>query len=192
MRQFALGLDFGTNSVRALIVDCANGDEVGTGVAVYESGEEGVLLDPKDPNLARQDPADFPKAIATATSIATKEAVANGYDVENLVGIGVDTTGSTPIPVDKDGMPLSMKEPFQKNLAAMAWLWKDHTSHEEAAEITEKAKQQGKPYLAKCGGTYSSEWFWSKALHCARTSPEVFNAAYTWMEFCDFIPSRLT
>jgi L-ribulokinase len=108
------------------------------------------------------------------------------------VGIGVDTTGSTPIPVAADGMPVGMQEGFKENLAAMAWLWKDHTSLEEAAEITEKARAQGRPYLAKCGGTYSSEWLWSKALHCARTAPDVFAATHSWMELCDFIPSRLT
>ena len=190
--QCALGLDFGTSSVRALIVDCADGRDVGTGVANYASGTEGVLLDPKDHNLARQNPGDYPSAIYAAIKEANREALSNGFDKNELVGIGVDTTGSTPIPLAADGMPLGMQQEFNGNLAAMAWLWKDHTSHAEAEEISEMARKQGRPYLAKRGGAYSSEWLWSKALHCARTAPEVFEAAHTWMELCDFIPSRLT
>lgn len=192
MPQYALGLDFGTNSLRALIVDCADGREVGTGIAPYASGEDGILLDSADHNLARQNPADFPAAIFKAVKEANAEAVTKGFLKDELVGIGVDTTGSTPIPLAEDGMPVGMQERFKDNLAARAWLWKDHTSHAEAAEITEKARAQNKPYLAKCGGAYSSEWLWSKALHCARTAPDVFAATHTWMEFCDFIPSRLT
>ena len=192
MAQYALGLDFGTNSLRALIVDCSNGNELGTGVATYKSGDEGILCDPRNHHLARQNPADYPGAIFAAIRDANTQATANGYDKESLVGIGVDTTGSTPIPVDASGMPLSMTEDFAGDHNAMAWLWKDHTSHEEAVEITEQAIKQEKPYLAKCGGVYSSEWLWSKALHCARSAPSVFAAAHTWMELCDFIPSRLT
>ncbi len=192
MPQYALGLDFGTSSVRALIVDCSDGREAGTGIAHYASGEDGILLDATDHNLARQNPADFPGALLAAIRDANQQASANGFRGDQLVGIGTDATGSTPIPVDMEGMPVAMREPFKQNLAAMAWLWKDHTSHKEAAEIAEKARAQDKPYLAQCGGTYSSEWLWSKALRCARTAPEVFAATHTWMELCDFIPSRLT
>ena len=108
---------------------------------------------------------------------------------ERVVGIGVDTTGSTPIPVDRDGQPLALQAQFEKNLAAHAWLWKDHTGHAEAAEITERAARSKDGYLAKCGGTYSSEWYWSKILHCRRTAPKVFDAAYAWVELADFIPA---
>jgi len=104
----------------------------------------------------------------------------------------IDTTGSTPLPVDRSGMPLALKPRFANNPAAQAWLWKDHTSHAEAAEITELARRRGEPYLGKCGGTYSSEWFWSKILHCKRTAPKVFDAAYTWVEQSDFIPAYVT
>ena len=192
-RRFAIGVDYGTNSVRALVVDVEDGKEVGTAVFEYPSGDHGVLLDPKNPNLARQNPADyiegFYRCVRAAIRSIPKSA---GFDPENVVGIGVDTTGSTPIPVDEDGWPLAFQKRFSKNLAAQAWLWKDHTSYAEAAEITEKARQMGLPYLAKCGGTYSSEWFWSKILHCRRTSPEVFEAAYSWVELADFIPGWLT
>ena len=171
-KQFAIGVDFGTNSVRALIVDIANGAEIATHVFDYPSGSDGILLDPKDPNLARQNPADyiegFYQSVGTAVKLAKKK---RGFKPENVVGIGVDTTGSTPLPVDRQGVPLAMKPQFKKNLAAHAWLWKDHTSHAEAAEITEKAAKHKDGYLTKCGGTYSSEWYWSKLLHCCRTAP---------------------
>lgn len=192
MAQYALGLDFGTNSVRALIVDCADGNEVGLGVSAYASGDEGVLYDASDHHLARQNPADYAPALQEAVLEATRQAGQTGFTLDSLVGIGIDTTGSTPIPVSEDGIPLGMQEQFEKDLAAMAWLWKDHTSHREAAEITANALELGKPYLAKCGGAYFSEWLWSKALHCARTAPHVFDAAHSWMEFCDCIPGLLT
>ncbi|MHC4580466.1 MAG: ribulokinase, partial [Planctomycetota bacterium] len=104
----------------------------------------------------------------------------------------IDTTGSTPLPVDKDGTPLSMLDEFKDNPNACAWLWKDHTSHAEAAEITELAAKEHPEYLARCGGTYSSEWFFSKVLHCLRMDPAVFDAAHSWVECCDYIPAVLT
>ncbi len=192
-KQFAIGVDYGTNSVRALVVDVADGTEVGTCVSHYRSGDQGILLSPKDPNLARQNPADYIEGFHRAVRGALKAAKQQrGFRPDAVVGIGVDTTGSTPIPVDRDGMPLAMQKKFSKNLAAHAWLWKDHTSHAEAAEITQKAQQSGVPYLSKCGGTYSSEWFWSKILHCKRTSPEVFAAAHAWVELADFVPGFIT
>jgi len=192
-KRFAIGVDYGTNSVRALVVDVADGREVATHVFDYPSGQDGILLDAKDPNLARQNPADYIEGFY----VSVREAVAaagrkRGFRPENVIGIGVDTTGSTPIPVDRAGMPLAMQPKFRKNLAAHAWLWKDHTGHAEAAEITEKASRGRIGYLAKCGGTYSSEWFWSKILHCRRTSPEVFDAAYAWVELADFVPAFVT
>ena len=192
-RQFAIGVDYGTNSVRALVVDVADGAEVATYVYNYPSGHQGILLDPKDPNLARQNPADyiegFFKSILGALKAAQK---IRGFRPEHVIGIGVDTTGSTPIPVDREGMPLALQPKFKRSLAAQAWLWKDHTGHAEAAEITQRARQTQAPYLAKCGGTYSSEWFWSKILHCKRSAPQVFAAAYAWVELADFIPGYLT
>ncbi|OHB82697.1 MAG: ribulokinase [Planctomycetes bacterium RBG_16_64_12] len=192
-KTFAVGIDYGTNSVRTLIVDTADGSEIATSVYDYPSGDAGILLDPKDPNLARQNPADyvegFYRSVRGALRAAKKEP---GFQAENVVGIGVDTTGSTPIPVDRQGTPLAREPRFTNSLAAHAWLWKDHTGHAEAAEITEEARKQRTPYLAKCGGTYSSEWYWSKILHCRRSEPQVFEAAYAWVELADFIPAFLT
>ena len=191
---YTIGLDYGTNSVRCLIVDVTNGDEVGSCVYEYETGEAGIILDPADHNLARQNPADYLKGIEVTVKAAIAEAKSNAGDFEasRIIGIGVDTTGSTPIPVDKHGTPLGMLGQFKDNPNAHAWLWKDHTSHAEAAEITELAEKEHPEYLARCGGTYSSEWFFSKVLHCLRTDPAVFDAAYSWVECCDYIPAVLT
>lgn len=185
--MYSLGLDYGTNSVRALLVDVKTGEEVATSVFDYPSGEAGVFYDDKDPNLARQTAADYIEGFYGAAT-----AVLKGIDPASVIGIGVDTTGSSPMPVDREGLPLALHPEFQKNLAAYTWLWKDHTSYAEAAEITEKARAQGLPYLAKCGGVYSSEWFWSKILKCARVAPDVFEAAYSWVEFADWVPGFLT
>jgi L-ribulokinase len=189
----AIGLDYGTNSVRALIVDIGTGREVGTAVWNYEHGEAGVILS-RDPNLARQHPADYLKGAEIATQLAIKAAKKNSkaFKPEQIVGVGVDTTGSTPLPVDAKGHPLAFDRRFAKNPAAMAWLWKDHMGVREAAEITALAADIRPQYVAKCGGTYSSEWFFSKILHCLRTSPDVMDAAHSWMELADYVPAALT
>ncbi len=191
---YTIGLDYGTNSVRSLLVDISNGKEPGTSVYEYETGEAGIILDSADHNLARQNPADYLKGLEVTTKEVIKQAKSadKNFDPAQIIGIGVDTTGSTPLPVDKDGTPLGMLDRFKDNPNAHAWLWKDHTGHAEAAEITELAKKEHPEYLAKCGGTYSSEWFFSKILHCLRTDPKVFDAAYTWVEHADWIPAILT
>ena len=191
--QYTIGLDYGTNSVRTLIVNVANGKEVATAVWNYERGTAGVVLS-RDPNLARQHPADYVKGaeISIKKALGDAKKHVRGFKPEQIIGIGVDTTGSTPLPVDVNGQPLAFQKKFSKNPAAMAWLWKDHTGVAEAAEITNLAKQTRPQYLAKCGGTYSSEWFFSKILHCLRTSPEVFDAAHSWVELADYVPAALT
>lgn len=186
-----LGLDFGTSAVRALIVDAADGRALGSAAADYAHGMGGVIGAPGDPHLARQHPADYIDSMAAAVRGAVAQARESGFDPAGLRGIGIDATGSTPIPVDSRNVPLAMKPEFGGDPAAMAWLWKDHTSHAEAAEITALAKRQGRPYLGKCGGTYSSEWYWSKILRCHRTSPGVAAAAASWVEFCDWVPAYL-
>jgi len=193
MPRYSIGLDFGTNSVRTIIVDVANGREIASCVWPYEHGAEGVILS-KDPNLARQHPADYLKGAEVSIKAALRQAnrAVKSFRPDRVIGIGVDTTGSTPLPVDRDGEPLAFKRKFANNPAAMAWLWKDHTGVAEAEEITKLAARLRPHYLAKCGGTYSSEWFFSKILHCLRTSPEVFDAAYTWVEMADWIPAALT
>ena len=193
-RQYSIGVDYGTNSCRALLVDVATGREVAASVFPYPRGEAGIILDKRDPNVARQAPGDYIAGFLTTVHNVVAEAKKKeaGFDPENVVGIGIDTTGSTVIPVNEDGVPLGMLKKFEKNPAAQAWLWKDHTAWEEAALITEAARKADAPYLKKCGGVYSSEWFWSKIWHCERTAPEVFDAAASWVEACDFIPAFIT
>lgn len=193
MRSFSIGVDYGTNSVRVLVVDIHTGEEVATAVFDYPSGDAGILLDPNDPNLARQNPADYIQGFFESVNATVKLAQAQpGFAAQNVVGIGIDTTGSTPIPVDEEGTALALLDEFKNELAAHAWLWKDHTSHAEAEEITRRTTESGLPYLAKCGGTYSSEWYWSKILHCLRTAPHVAKAAYSWVELADFVPAFIT
>jgi L-ribulokinase len=191
--RYTIGLDYGTNSVRSLVVDTADGREVGTAVWNYAHGTAGVILS-RDPNLARQHPADYLKGAEITIRKALIEAKKNvrGFKPEHVVGIGVDTTGSTPLPVDANGQPLAFNKKFSKNPAAMAWLWKDHTGVAEAERITELAKKIRPQYLAKCGGVYSSEWFWSKIFRCLQVAPEVFRAAHTWVELADYVPAALT
>ncbi|MBP9002812.1 MAG: ribulokinase [Candidatus Hydrogenedentes bacterium] len=192
-KKFAIGIDFGTNSVRAVVADVATGEEVATAVFNYPSGQQGILVDDRDPDLARQHPADYLAGMESVVREAVNRAKETpGFTPEAVVGIGVDTTGSTPLPVDATGQPLALQPDFARDLNAMAWLWKDHTSHREAAEITARAAETRPRYLAKCGGVYSSEWFWSKLLHCRRVAPDVFNAMHTWVEHVDWITGLLT
>ena len=191
---YTIGLDYGTNSCRCVIVNVANGEEVGTVSYEYETGDHGIILDKRDHNVARQSPADYVKGVEKTIkkAMAAARKTDRKFKTESIIGIGVDTTGSTPLPVDSNGIPLAMFKEFKKNPNAMAWLWKDHTSYAEAAEITELARREHPEYLNKCGGVYSSEWFFSKILHCLRTDTKVFAAAYTWVECCDFLTGILT
>jgi L-ribulokinase len=193
MPAFTIGIDYGTSSVRALVVDCADGRAVGGAIFNYPSGQDGVLLDERDVHLARQNPADYIDGLhASVTGALAAAAKVPGFAPDRVIGIGVDTTGSTPIPVDAANRPLAMDPRFSGRLAAHAWLWKDHTGAAEAAAITQTARHYAPQYLAPIGGVYSSEWFWSKIWRCLEADPEVFTAAFSWVELCDFIPAVLT
>ncbi|MFH1824362.1 MAG: FGGY family carbohydrate kinase [Candidatus Firestonebacteria bacterium] len=192
-KKYSIGIDFGTNSVRTLIVDISNGKEIGTYVFNYEKGENGIILDKKNPLVARQHPADYLKGLEVSIIGALKQSdKVKGFKRSDVIGLGVDTTGSTPMPVDEKGIPLALKKEFKNNINALSWLWKDHSSYKEAQEITELAIKRGEPYLNKCGGVYSSEWFFSKILYCLKKDSKVFDSAYTWVELADFIPAVLT
>lgn len=193
MKAATLGIDYGTSSARAVVVRCTDGAELGSAVFSYPSGTEGVLLDPSDPHLARQSPSDHLVALKVAVTSALSAArkAEPGFDNSHIVGIGVDTTGSSPLPVDDANVALGMKPKFASDLAAQCWLWKDHTAHAEAARITEIARKHRPRHIARCGGSYSSEWFWSKIWHCLNTAPEVFHAASSWIELSDWIPAVL-
>lgn len=188
MKAYALGLDFGTASVRALLVRLADGAEVGRGVCPYAHGEGGVILDPAEPRLARQHPQDYLEGMQVAVREALAEAQRTEAEFapEKVVGIGVSTTGSSPLAVDAGGEPLS------EDPAALVWLWKDHTATPEAAEITRLARQERPHYIAKYGGTYSSEWYWAKLLRLVRQAPQIAQAAADWVEIQDWIPAVLT
>ncbi len=190
--MFTLGLDYGTNSVRALIVRCSDGVEYGSRVVDYPSGAQGILLDPKDGHLARQFPGDYLYGLEESIRGALAEASGRpDFSAVRIVGIGVDTTGSSPLPVDASNRPLALNDRWSANLSAQTWLWKDHTGWSEAAKITALSAKIRPQYIAKCGGVYSSEWFWSKIWRCLNVSPAAFEAAFSWVEIADWIPSVL-
>jgi L-ribulokinase len=194
MPPYAIGLDFGTNSCRSLLVNVASGRELASSIFPYPSGSDGVILDASDPSLARQNPADYILGIEATI----KGVIEQGKDADpefnpgSVIGIGVDTTGSSPMPVDRQGQALCFHPEFANDPAAKVWLWKDHTSYREAGQITQLASDIRPEYLSKIGGTYSSEWWWSKILRCKNTAPRVFDAASSWVEICDWIPAVLT
>ena len=185
---YTIGVDYGTNSVRAIVVNCNNGQIISSSVFSYPHGENGIIVS-DDPNVSRQHPRDYIDGLENTISTALKDAAINN---ELVRGIGIDATASTPIPLSKDGNALAFDSRFNNRLSALAWLWKDHTSFKEAAEITDCAQKLRPEYLVACGGAYSSEWFWSKVLNCLRNDFEVFEAADSWMELQDWIPFQLT
>ncbi len=191
--SYTIGIDYGTNSVRAIVVRTSDGAELGTAIFDYPSGHQGILLDPNDHNLARQHPGDYLQGVekTVTEAIAQAENEDSAFSREQIIGLGVDSTGSSPIPVDAQNTPLALKPEFQDNLSAQCWLWKDHTSIEEAEIITQLAVEHRPQYLAKIGGIYSSEWFWAKLWKCLKVDPSVFEAAHSWVELCDFIPATL-
>ena len=193
MSEYSIGLDYGTNSVRGLLVDVQSGEELAASVFPYPHGKAGILLDPRDPDVARQHPQDYlDGAEFVIKDIVSQAGSRPGFAPDQVIGLGVDTTGSTPIPVNADGVPLALTPEYADNLAAMVYLWKDHTGHAEASEITALAAKIRPQYLAKCGGTYSAEWYWAKVLRCLHANPDVYDSADTWVEHADWLPAVLT
>lgn len=187
--KYVIGLDYGTDSVRALVVDTGNGETVGTSVFEYPRWKKGLYCDPAE-NRFRQHPLDYIEGLEHSIKGAIKEL---GREItDNIVGITVDTTGSTPVAVDREGVPLSMKQEFMNDPDAMFVLWKDHTAVKEAAEINELSKSWRTDYTKYEGGVYSSEWFWAKILHVMRSNTRVKDNAFSWVEHCDWIPALLT
>ena len=190
---FTIGIDYGTNSVRAIVVDARDGRIAGTHVCPYPSGDQGVWLDPDDVHLARQHPGDYLVGLEASVRGALRDAAAwPDFALDRVAGIGVDTTGSTPLPVDAHCRPLALDPRWREHPAAQAWLWKDHTGAAQAAAITAMAAAHAPHLLAPIGGTYSSEWFWSKIWRCLEVAPDVFDAAESWVELADYIPAVLT
>lgn len=189
MKASVLGIDFGTDSVRVVLVDAANGQEAATAVAVYPRWSDGRYCDPSASRF-RQHPLDYVESMEAAVKECLRQA--GPAAAQTVKGLSVDTTGSTPIAVDKLGVPLSMHGAFADNPNAMFVLWKDHTSTKEAAEINVHAAKYKPDYLQFVGGIYSSEWFWAKLLHVLRGDEAVAKACYSWVEHCDWIPFVLT
>ncbi|MEX2606458.1 MAG: FGGY family carbohydrate kinase, partial [Kiritimatiellia bacterium] len=192
--MYTLGIDYGTNSVRALVVRCKDGAEAGTGIFNYARGTQGVLLDVANSLLARQSPSDYVEGLERSVKTALEDAAKAhpDFSVSDVIGIGVDTTGSSPLPVDAHNRALAEDPRFADNLNAQCWLWKDHTAHAEAARITEQARKLRPRMIAQSGNVYSSEWWWSKIWHCLKVDPDVFHAAASWVELADWVPSLLT
>jgi len=189
-KKYVIGLDYGTDSVRSVIVGTDNGETAGTSVFEYPRWKKGLFCDPSA-NRFRQHPLDYIEGMEQSVKEALKGL--SGEIINNIVGLTVDTTGSTPVAVDKNGIPLSMKQGFEEDPDAMFVLWKDHTAVREAAEINELARSWGgTDYTKYEGGVYSSEWFWAKILHVMRANERVRRNAFSWVEHCDWIPALLT
>lgn len=187
--NFVIGIDFGTDSVRSVLVDASNGSEIASCVAQYSRWSDGLYCNASQ-NQFRQHPLDYIEGLEKTIKGCIEAA---GPSVAKFIrAIGVDTTGSTPVAVDESGTPLSLMKEFENNPNAMFVLWKDHTSVKEATEINDHAKGFKINYLSYVGGVYSSEWFWAKLLHILRESPEIRHACYSWVEHCDWIPFLLT
>lgn len=188
-REYVIGVDYGTDSVRSVLVNAHTGEEIANSVFEYPRWKKGLFCDPPK-NQFRQHPLDYIEGLTkTIQAIVAKTPKSV---VQAIQGISIDTTGSTPVAVDQNGTPLALLPEFSKNPNAMFILWKDHTAVEEAEEINHLAKNWGGEDFTKYeGGVYSSEWFWSKILHVIRKDKKVAKAAYSWVEHCDWIPALL-
>ena len=187
--KYVIGLDYGTDSVRALIVNTENGEEVATAVHYYSRWKKGLYCDPSQSQY-RQHPLDYLEGLESSIKAALELAPAG--IAAQVVGISVDTTGSTPVAVDPTGTPLALLPEFADNPNGMFILWKDHTANAEAEEINQLAHRWPTDYTQYVGGIYSSEWFWAKILHTLRVDEQVREAAFSWVEHCDWISAVLT
>ena len=185
--SYTLGIDFGTDSVRALLIDAQDGTEVATGVSHYPRWQRGEFCDATTHRF-RQHPLDYLESMTAAV----RTAIMGGAAGEQILGIGIDTTGSTPVAVDRSGSPLALRPRFADHPNAMFVLWKDHTATAEAEEINQLCHTGPVDYTKYCGGVYSSEWFWAKLLHIVRDDSEIAAVAYSWVEHCDWIPFHLS
>jgi L-ribulokinase len=189
-KKYVIGIDYGTDSVRSIIVDSSNGEIVGSSVFEFPRWKKGLFCDPLT-NRFRQHPLDYVEGLEQSVKGALKGL--SKEIINSIAGITVDTTGSTPVAVDKQGIPLSLKPEFENDPDAMFILWKDHTAVKEAAAINKLSKTWGGEDFTRFeGGIYSSEWFWAKVLHIIRSNEKIRTNAWSWVEHCDWIPAILT
>lgn len=188
-KKYVIGLDYGSDSCRAIIVDVETGKEMATSVKYYTNWMAGKYCDPPKDQY-RQHPVDYLEGLEFTVKDALSKCPPEV--AENVVGMAFDTTGSTPVLTDAEGTPLALKPEFAENPNAMFVLWKDHTAVKEAEEINELASKWEIDYTKYEGGVYSSEWVWAKVLKVLRTDEAVRNAAYSWVEHCDWLPAHIT
>lgn len=187
--KYTIGLDYGSDSCRALVVEVETGKEVASSVKYYKRWAKQEYCIPHK-NQYRQHPLDYVEALEESVKEAL--SLSPKGTAENVVGISFDTTGSTPVLIDKDGLPLALRPEFTENPNAMFVLWKDHTSIAEAARINELAAKSEIDYTSHVGGIYSSEWVWAKMAHVLNVDESIRDAAYSWVEHCDWMPALLT
>jgi L-ribulokinase len=187
--NFVIGVDYGTDSVRTIILNTRNGETIASAVFEFPRWRDGLFCDPTI-NQFRQHPRDYIEGLESTIRSCLVQAGENVR--KNIAGISVDTTGSTPVAVNNQGTPLALLPGFENNPNAMFVLWKDHSATLEAAQINNHAKKFKTNYLGFVGGIYSSEWFWAKLLYILRKDETVRNQCYSWVEHCDWIPFLLT
>ncbi len=187
-RKYVIGADFGSDSVRASVIDVSDGSVRSESICPYPRWNAGMYRDP-DSNLFRQHPLDYLESFQAVISEALNKAGKRAR--KQILSIAVDTTGSTPCPVDRDGTPLALLPEFDQNVNAMFHLWKDHTAVAEAIEINNAFSDWNGICYTKYQGKYSSEWYWAKILHTARLDAKVRDAAYSWVEHCDWLTGEL-
>lgn len=187
--KLVIGLDYGTDSCRAILVNTANGEELAIATACYSRWKQGLYCDPQR-NQYRQHPLDYIESMESA--IRSLFTQCPPEMAAHVVGIACDTTGSTPVLLNREGIPLSLTPEFAENPGAMFVLWKDHTAIREAQEINELARNWGVDYTAYSGGVYSSEWAWAKVMYLLRQDESLKKGAYSWAEHCDWMPALLT
>jgi L-ribulokinase len=190
-QNYVIGVDYGTDSVRSVIVDTANGNEISSAIYYYPRWKAGKYCNVAKSQF-RQHPLDYIEGLTETIKQSISKANVDGNIAKNIVAISIDTTGSTPVAVNKKGIPLALLPEFEENPNAMFVLWKDHTGVGEAIEINQHATKFPLNYLKYVGGIYSSEWFWAKFLHILRADEKVAANTYAWVEHCDWLPFLLT
>lgn len=189
MEKYVIGVDFGSDSVRAVVVNASSGKIISSKTAFYTRWKNGLYQHPEC-GVFRQHPLDYLESLEECVKGAVRQL--DEGQRGRIAGIGIDTTGSTPAPVNRAGIPLALTEGFQENENAMFHLWKDHSASKEAGEINALIADWNGVDYSKYQGKYSAEWFWAKILHTVRIDAQIRDAAYTWVEHCEWIVGLLT